>query len=56
MLGDEHRMPTHRCLFAVILGEIRHNPGMYKLKCVVLDGFKTFGCNVIAIFLCQAEF
>lgn len=56
MLGDEHRMPFHRCLFAVIFWKIRRHPGIYKLKCMVFDGFETFGCYVIAIFLGQPEF
>ena len=52
MLSNENRMPSHRCLFAVILGKIRRNPGIYKLKCVVFDGFETFGGYVISVFLC----
>jgi hypothetical protein len=50
VLSDEDRMPSHGCLFAVIFGEIRGNSGIYKLKCVFLDGFETFGANVISIF------
>jgi hypothetical protein len=51
VLGDENRMPSHRGLFAVILGKIRGNPGIYKLKCVLFDGFETFCGYVISIFL-----
>jgi hypothetical protein len=50
MLGDEKRMPSHRGLFSVILGKIKGNPGIYKLKCVLFDGFETFGGNLIPVF------
>jgi hypothetical protein len=51
MLGNEYRMPPPRCLFAIIPGKIRRNSGIYKLKRVLSDGFKTFGGNVISILL-----
>jgi hypothetical protein len=51
MLGNEYRMPSHRRLFAIIFWKIRCNPGVYKLKCVLFDGFVAFGGNVISIFL-----
>jgi hypothetical protein len=47
MLGDEYWMHPHWCLFAIILGKIRCNPGIYKVKCVVFDGFEFFGGNVM---------
>jgi hypothetical protein len=50
MLGNEYRMPSHRCLLAIISGKIRGNPGIYKLKCVLFDGFETFGGYVISVF------
>jgi len=49
MLCDENRMTSHRRLFTVILGKIGNNPGIYKLKCVLFDGFETFGGNVLSI-------
>ena len=51
MLGNEYRMPSHPCLFAVILGKIRRNSGIYELICVLYDGFKTFGGYLIPVFL-----
>jgi hypothetical protein len=51
MLSDEYRMPPHRRLFAVIFWKIRRNSGIYKLMCVIFDGFKTFGGDVISVFL-----
>ena len=56
MLGDEDRVPSHGCLFAVIFGEIRSNSGIYKVKCVAFDGIEPFGGNVIPFFLTQLEF
>ncbi len=56
MLGNKYRMPSHRCLFTIIFWKIRRNPGIYKFKCVLFDSFKTFGGNVISVFLCQLEF
>jgi hypothetical protein len=50
MLGNKNWMPSHRCLFAIIHREIRCNPGIYKLKRMLFDGWKTFGGNVITIF------
>ena len=55
-LDDENRMPSHRGLFSVILGKIKGNSGIYKLKCVLFDGFETFGGNLIPVFLKQFEF
>jgi len=43
-------MPPHGCLFAVILGKIRGNSGIHKVKRVVFDGFEAFGGSVITIF------
>jgi hypothetical protein len=51
MLRNEHWMPSHRCLFPIILWKFRGNPGIYKLEGVLFDGFETFGGNVISIFL-----
>ena len=45
MLGNEHRMSAHRCLFAVIFRKIGRNPGADKLKRMVFDGVETFGCS-----------
>jgi hypothetical protein len=50
MLCDKYRMSSHWCLFAVILGKIRGNPGMYLLICVIFDGFEAFGGDLISIF------
>ena len=51
MLGNEYRMPPPRCLFAIIPGKIRCNSGIYKLKRLLSDGFKTFGGNIVSVFL-----
>jgi len=51
MLSDEYRMPSHRGLFAIILRKVGRNPGIYKLKRVFFDGFKTFGGNIVSVFL-----
>jgi hypothetical protein len=51
-LDDENRMPSHRGLLSVILGEIRGIPGINKLKRMRFDGFETFGSYVISVFLC----
>jgi hypothetical protein len=56
MLSDEHRMPSHWRLFTIILWKIRGNSGIYKLICVLFDGFKTFGGYVISVFLGKLEF
>jgi len=52
MLGDENWMPSPRSLFAIIFRVIRRNPGIYKLKCMLFDGFETLGGDIIPIFLC----
>jgi hypothetical protein len=51
MLRDEHRMSPHKILFTIILGKIRGNPGIYKLKHVLFDYFETFGGDVVLVFL-----
>jgi hypothetical protein len=51
MLGDENWVPSDRCLFPIILWKIRCNPAIYKLKRVVFNGLKTFGGNIIQVFL-----
>jgi len=56
VLGDENRMPPHRCLLAIVLWSGRCNPGIYKLVCVIFDGFEAFGGDVIPIFRGQFEF
>ena len=56
MLSDEDRVPSHRCLFTIILWEIKGKPGIYKLKCMLFDGFETFCGYVFTIFLKQFEF
>ena len=50
MLGDEHRMSAHWGLFAVILGIIRGDSRMDKLKSVLPDGLKVLLCDVRAVF------
>ena len=50
MLGDKCRITSHWCLFAVILRILSSDPGIYELKCVLFDGFETFGSNVITTF------
>jgi hypothetical protein len=56
MLSDENWMPSHRCVFAVILWKIMSNPFIYELKRVLFDCFETFGGNLIPVFLKQFEF
>jgi len=51
MLSDEDRMPFHRCLLTIIFWKVGRNPGINKLKCVLLDDFETFGGDVIPVFL-----
>jgi hypothetical protein len=51
MMGDEDPMPSHWCLFAVIFRKIGRNPGIYKLKFMLFDGFKTFSGYLISVFL-----
>jgi len=52
MLSNENRMTPHRCLSTIIFWKIRCNSRVYKLECMVFDGFDTFGDNVISVFLC----
>jgi hypothetical protein len=49
MLSNENRMPSHRSLFAVIFGKSGRNPGIYKLICVIFNGFETFGGNITGL-------
>lgn len=56
MLGNEDGMTSHGWLFGIIFRKSRSNPGIYKLKRVLLDGFQTFGRNVIPGFRGQLEF
>jgi hypothetical protein len=56
MLSNEYWMIFHRRLLAIIFRKSGGNPGVYKLVCVVFDGFETFGCNVISVFLRKFEF
>ena len=58
VLSDEYWMPFHWRLFAIVfrIRKCRSNPGVYKLICVVSDGFETFGVNVISVFLWKFEF
>jgi hypothetical protein len=51
VLSDEYWMSFHRRLLAIVFRKCRSNPGVYKLICVVSDGFETFGGNVISVFL-----
>ncbi len=55
MLSDEDRMPSHRCLFAIIFWKRGRYPGIYKLIGVLFDGFKTFGGDVIPVFSGELE-
>ena len=50
VLGNENRMTYHWRLFAVVFRKIGSNPGIYKLICVIFDGFETFGGNVVSVF------
>jgi len=56
MLGNKYWMPSHRRLLAIILRKVGRNPGIYKLKCMLFDGFETFCGYVFTIFLKQFEF
>ena len=49
MLGDEDRVPPHGGLFAVIFRKIGRNSGIYKVKCVVSDGFEASGSGAVSI-------
>ena len=38
MLGNKHRMPAHRCLFAVIWDDRRRNPRSDEVGGMTLNG------------------
>lgn len=56
MLRYEDRMFFHRCLFAIDFWKCGRNPGVCKLIGVLFDSFKTFGGDVISVFLDQMKF
>jgi len=56
VLSDENRMSSHQRSLAIVFRKCGRNPGIYKLICVIFDGFETFGGNVISVFLCKFEF
>ena len=38
MLGGKYRMPSHRCLLAIIFGKCRRQPGRDEINGVGADG------------------
>jgi hypothetical protein len=50
MLSTEKKMPSHRCLFAIIFKKAWGSLGIYKLKYLFFGGFKIFSGIIIRTF------